>query len=103
MKTIKLSKGKESVFVPQVGREVDLEFNTSDLIKTCINQPPQGGFTAEDIFNVIQIQSAIKALPEDVDVLELEDSYYKFIKDRVNQYNPMIAAQSWLDFKELFK
>lgn len=58
------------------------EVKTSDLLKNCLNAPPQGGLTPEDMRKRIKVLDVLEA---STDTLELEDADAETLKACVGE------------------
>ena len=69
----------------------DRTATTVDLIKLCLNQPPQGGFNYEDLKNRERIDNALETM-------EFEDADFKNLVNYVKAMRWNIRHADILDF-----
>lgn len=112
MKSIELKTATEKASVQGAEREIDL--STVSLLKTAINNVPEGGYTASDMLNRIKILDKIEALPR-VEVstlgdstsvtrefLDLEDAEFALVKGYVGSVKWGVLSRFIIDFTQVF-
>lgn len=79
----KLKNKQTSMEVIDGGKVVKATY--SDFIKSAINQPPQGGFSPEEMRNRFKVLNAIDGVKPGEDI-KLEDAQAEKLKEAVNSY-----------------
>jgi hypothetical protein len=69
--------------------------STAEILKVCINDPPQGGFTSQDIRTLQRVLDSIEA---GGDVLAMEDTDAKAVQKRVAEMKWKIIHPDILAF-----
>ena len=75
----------------------DKHATTLELIKVCLNQQPQGGFSYKDLQDRERIDKAIKKEP-----IKLEDADYKNLQKLVEDMRWTARHEDILDFVNEF-
>jgi len=107
MQTIKLIETKEKVLLNY--KAVEMTFVTSDLIRTVVNQPIKGGFSASDMVSRIRIIDRLAAaeseliVPDSEKTLDLEDADYKALSTMVAETRWPVVSKTILAFVDSFK
>lgn len=78
----------------QIGKD---KINYKELLKICVNTPPQGGYTPEDMKNRVKILSVIDSSNGE---MKFEDAEYNTLKECVNKSRWNVLAPELVEFIE---
>lgn len=101
MKTIELKKLTEKIVAN--GKTHDLEISTIELLKTAINNPVQGGYTASDMLTRIKLLDKVeKAETEEATKIDFEDNQFTALAKIAQDTKWSIVSRFIGEFLESF-
>lgn len=95
MRTINLTITKEN----HNGK--DIEVKTTDLIKACVNNVPQGGLSISEMIKRIRIMDLVNSAsgPE----IQIEDADFDNLKIYMNAMKWTVVSKAIVEFSNQFK
>ena len=101
MKTIELKSVKEKVTLG--GREMEIDIISTDLLKTAINSPAQGGYSVSDMMLRVKLLALVEdAVKYKNTNIEFEDADFKQLGKLVWNTKWSIVSKTIIEFCQLF-
>lgn len=106
MKVIELSYEKETVQLN--GKDVEFDLSSYELLKTVINSPVQGGYSASDMLSRVRLLDAVTESEKTIDgetrptTIVLEDADYDYLTKLVKEAKWSIVSKVIVNFIKQF-
>lgn len=101
MKSIQLQESKENIEVNGTTKEIDIK--TLELLKICINTPPEGGYNISDLMLRLKMLDLVdKADKKKAKTIEFEDADFSKLSEVVKSTKWNILSKKILEFVQLF-
>lgn len=101
MKTVSLIKAAEKIIVN--GKELDVDISTTELLRTIINNPVQGGFSVSEMMNRLKLLEIVEdGEKNNKPEIQFEDSDFTLLGKLAQETKWNILSKTIIAFTKQF-